>query len=44
MAAGDGACRIIDSVIGRVARFGIYKGEAITLVRLSPDSAVGRRR
>jgi pilus assembly protein CpaB len=39
-----GAYRVIDSVIGRVARFGIYKGEAITLVRLAPDSAVGRRR
>ena len=39
-----GAYRVIDSVIGRVARIGIFKGEVITPVRLAPDSAVGGRR
>ena len=39
-----GAYRVVDSVIGRVARIGIFKGEAITPVRLAPDSAVGGRR
>lgn len=39
-----GAYTAVDSVIGRVARIGIFKGEVIVPGRLKPDSANGVRR
>jgi pilus assembly protein CpaB len=39
-----GAYRVVDSVIGHIARIGIYKGEVIVPGRLMPDSVVGARR
>jgi pilus assembly protein CpaB len=39
-----GAYGVVDSVIGRVARVGIYRGEVIVPGRLMADSVVGARR
>jgi pilus assembly protein CpaB len=39
-----GAYAAVDSVVGRVARVGIFKGEVLMPNRLVPDNAVGIRR
>lgn len=39
-----GAYTAVDSVLGRVARIEIFKGEVIMPGRLKPDSAIGVRR
>ena len=39
-----GAYAVVDSVVGRVARTGIFKGEAIVSRRLSPSNTTDVRR